>query len=69
MKRFFRNLLSWLIYSTIFFIILIFIVKIKYAITIGLILGFFAGILNDIIVQLRIINDWEENKETPKKIL
>jgi hypothetical protein len=55
-KRLKFNLISWLMYTVIFYVVLIPFQIWFCAIPITIILGFFAGILNDIVIQLRKLN-------------
>ena len=53
MKRLTHNLLVWLIYSILIYIILI---SFENWISISLLVGFLFGLLNDILTQLRKLN-------------
>lgn len=56
MKRLKNNLLSWFIYSSLTYIIIIPIGQWVINISISLLIGFLFGILNDILTQLRKLN-------------
>lgn len=55
-KRLKHNLLTWLIYSVACYIILLPLEIWIVSISISIITGFFFGLLNDIIIQLRKLN-------------
>lgn len=55
-KRLKFNLKTWLFYTIMFYIIILPYQNYITGISVSLILGFFAGIFNDIIIQLRKLN-------------
>lgn len=71
-----HNLLSWLVYSILIYILLIPLKTWIIAISISLIIGFLFGLLNDILTQLRILNGEKiknlsnkKTEETPIKMI
>ena len=58
-KRLKRNLLAWLCYSIICYLLYLLLMPLKIwmqGIFISLVVGFYAGMLNDILFQLRKMN-------------